>query len=488
VRRARREVPPPPPTEDEPVRHRPFRTAVVAVAVAALTFSTGFTLLAGPDDGKMRYLQEVAAGSPAWVQALPATSAECEDGMALVFPCENIDLAAIVSLPELGGPTGNDVWGWVDPENGDEYAIMGTSAGTAFVDVTDPSSPDVVAIMPSQSMTGLPLWRDIKVYEDHAYVVSEHSGHGMQVFDLTRLREGSALGVVGDLVTPDAVYFGPDDTRVSNSHNVWINEETGFAYLIGTNTCRGGLHMVDLSDPLAPTFAGCFADDGYTHDVECVVYTGPDTTYQGREICFASNEDSVTIVDVTDKAAPRMISRTEYDTSAYTHQGALTPGQDWFLFGDELDEQRTVDNTTTYILDVSDLDAPGEPVAFAHDTVSIDHNLYIDDRFVYQANYNAGLRVLEWSDELLRAGQLDEVAYFDVVPGVDIEEFAGAWSSYDFPSGTVVVSTLEVGLFVLQPDLPAAPDAGEDEEQNEDGDRPCRDRPEQAKGPKHCRS
>jgi choice-of-anchor B domain-containing protein len=474
------------------VRQRPLRTIVVAIAITALGLSTGFTLLAGPDDGKMRYLEEVASESPAWVQDIPGTQAECVDGMALVFPCENVDLAAIVSLPELGGPTGNDVWGWVDPETGGEYAIMGTSAGTAFVDVTEPTAPEVVAIMPSQSMTGLPLWRDIKVHADHAYVVSEHSGHGMQVFDLTRLREGSALGVVGDLVTPDAVYTGPDEAQVSNTHNLWIDEETGFAYLVGTNTCAGGLHMVDLADPKAPTFAGCFDADGYTHDVECVVYSGPDTEHHGREICFASNEDSVTIVDVTDKSAPQMLSRTEYDSSAYTHQGALTPGQDWFLFGDELDEQSTVDNTTTYILDVGDLDAPGEVVAFAHDTVSIDHNLYIHDRFVHQANYNAGLRILEWSDELLRAGQLDEVAFFDVVPAVDVEEFAGAWSSYAFSSGTVVLSTLEVGLFVLQPDLPAAPDpAPGDGHGGDDGDRAdCRERPSQSKGkgPEHCRA
>jgi choice-of-anchor B domain-containing protein len=466
------------------MRQRPLRTVVIAIAVAALTFSTGFTLFGGPDDGKMRYLEQVASGSPAWVEALDVTAAECVDGMAGVFPCENVDLAAIVTLPELGGPTGNDIWGWVDPETGREYAIMGTSAGTAFVDVTEPTSPDVVAILPSQSMTGLPLWRDIKVYDDHAYVVSEHSGHGMQVFDLTRLREDSTLGVAGDVVTPDAVYTGPAEARVSNSHNIWIHEETGFAYLVGTNTCAGGLHMVDLADPLAPQFAGCFDEDGYTHDVECVIYEGPDAAHHGREICFASNEDTVTIVDVTDKADPVMLSRTGYDTAAYTHQGALTPGQDWFLFGDELDEQRTVDNTTTYILDVRDLDAPGEPVAFAHDTVSIDHNLYIDDRFVYQANYNAGLRILAWSDALLSAGQLDEVAYFDVVPGVDVEEFAGAWSSYDFPSGTVVVSTLEAGMFVLQPDLPAAPD----DEAPGDGDAACKDRPGKGNGPKPCRT
>jgi choice-of-anchor B domain-containing protein len=474
------------------VTRRTFRTVVVGVAAAALAVSTGFVALSGPDDAKVAYLEEVADEAPAWTEGLDLSAAECTDGMAGPFPCENVDLAAVVPVATLGGPTANDVWGWVDPETGDEYAIAGTSAGTAFVDVTDPTAPEVRAIMPSQSLVGLPLWRDIKVYDDHAFVVSEHTGHGMQVFDLTRLRDDALLGVVGDQVTPDVVYTGPAEAAVSNTHNVWINEDTGYAYLVGTNTCDGGLHVVDVRDPKQPTFAGCFAEDGYTHDVECVVYDGPDTRYHGREICFASNEDTVTIVDVTDKSAPVMLSRTGYDTAAYTHQGSLTPDQGWFLFGDELDEQSgTVTNTATYILDVSDLEAPGTPVPYLHESETIDHNMYVDERFVHQSNYNEGLRILAWDDALLAAGQLDEVAYFDVVPAVDVSEFAGAWSSYELDSGTVVVNTLELGLFVLQPDLPPAPDDGTDDGDVDEGDdTTCEGRPSHSKGqgPPNCRA
>ncbi|MEX1178153.1 MAG: choice-of-anchor B family protein [Nitriliruptor sp.] len=437
--------------------HRRFRAITVALAALALAVSTGFVAFSGPADAKLAYLSEIETEAPAWTEQLGLSAAECTDGMAGPFPCDNVDLSAVVPVTQLGGPTGNDVWGWNDPETGREYAIAGTSAGTAFVDVTEPTSPEVVAIMPSQSVEGLPLWRDVKVYDDHAFVVSEHAGHGMQVFDLTRLREGATLPIIGGVVTPDVVYTGTEDTTVSNSHNVWINDETGYAYLIGTNTCDGGLHMVDVNDPEAPEFAGCFSADGYTHDVECVTYEGPDTRYTDREICFASNEDTVTIVDVTDKTAPKLLSKTGYDSARYTHQGSLTPNQDWFLFGDELDEQGgTVTNTATYILDVSDLKAPGEPLTYLHDSQTVDHNMYVDDRFVHQANYNEGLRILAWDDAGLAAGQLDEVAFFDVVPAVDVSEFAGAWSSYQLDSGTIVVNTLELGLFVLQPDLPEA--------------------------------
>lgn len=446
-----------------------LRSHFIALVVLALGATAVYAAVDGPRDGKAQYVADVAQEQPAWAaeaSEAASTSAECVDGMAAVFPCENIDLDGFVSLAELGGATGNDVWGWVDPANGDEYAIVGTSNGTTFVDVTDPVNPEVVGTLVSQSVEGLPLWRDIKVHDNHAFIVSEHSDHGMQVFDLRRLRvDGiSNVDVPTRTFLPDATYFGQESDPLSNSHNISINEETGFAYLVGTNTCAGGLHMVDVSAPATPTFAGCFAEDGYTHDVECEVYDGPDAKHRGSEICFASNEDTVTIVDVTDKDDPEMLSRTGYDSAAYTHQGDLTPDQGWFLFGDELDEQSgTVDNTTTYIQDVSDLDAPATPVAYAHDSQTIDHNLYVDDRFVWEANYNEGLSILEYDDSSLAAGELDEVASFDVVPAVDVSEFAGAWSNYDYPSGTVVVSALETGLFVLDPDLPEATDDRRDD-------------------------
>jgi len=114
-------------------------------------------------------------------------------------------------------------------------------------------------------------------------------------------------------------------------HNIVINEETGFGYAVGTKTCRGGLHMIDLSIPDKPVFAGCYDDDGYTHDAQCVVYRGPDKRFVGQEICFAYNENTLTIVDVTDKTTPRMLSRVTYDNVHYTHQGWLTEDQSHLL-------------------------------------------------------------------------------------------------------------------------------------------------------------
>jgi choice-of-anchor B domain-containing protein len=115
------------------------------------------------------------------------------------------------------------------------------------------------------------------------YVTSENTDHGLQVFDLTQVR-----GVSGPPVTfsETAHYAG-----FGNAHNLNINEDTGFAYVIGSSTCAGGLHMVNLSSPASPSFAGCFADHGYIHDTQCVIYNGPDADHRGKEICFNSNAD-----------------------------------------------------------------------------------------------------------------------------------------------------------------------------------------------------
>src|SRR5690606_9195402 len=228
-----------------------------------------------------------------------------------------------------------DVWGWTDSHTGREYALMGLANGTAFVDVTDPVHPVYLGKLPTH--TTATVWRDVKVYADYAFIVSEADKHGMQVFDLARLRD--VAPTQGPVTFEADAHYG----RVGQSHNVAINEDTGFAYIVGNREaegCNGGLHMVNIQDPLNPTFAGCFAEDGYTHDVQCVVYDGPDAEHQGKEICFASNEDTVTIVDVTDKQSPVMLSQAIYPNHAYTHQGWLTEDHRTFIGNDELDEMR----------------------------------------------------------------------------------------------------------------------------------------------------
>lgn len=366
---------------------------------------------------------------------LPALSATpCVGGMAGAYFCNNIDLLAFMPLSSIGGGSGNDVWGWTSPE-GREIALMGRTSGTSFVDVSDPVNPVYLGNLPTHSSNS--SWRDIKTYADHAFIVSEASSHGMQVFDLTTLPAATAPGLPMTF-SETAHYAG-----VSNSHNIVINEDTGFAYLVGTNTCGGGLHFVDINTPTAPVNSGCFSSDGYTHDAQCVTYNGPDTDYTGAEICFNANEDTLTIVDVTNKAAPVQIARVGYSGSGYSHQGWLWPNHKIFVLDDELDELNFGHNTRTRYWRIRDLDNPVLVTYWDGSTAAIDHNQYVKGRLIYQSNYRAGLRVVKPPST--------ELAYFDIYPSSDSASFNGSWSNYPFfDSGTILISGIEQGLFMVE--------------------------------------
>lgn len=376
----------------------------------------------------------------------PMAFTPCVGGFAGSYPCSNVDLMAFMPLASIGGGSGNDIWGWTDPLTSREYALMGRTSGTSFVDITDPVNPVYLGNLPTHTSNS--SWRDIKVYANYAFIVSEASGHGMQVFDLTQLRN-----VTNPPVTfSNSAHYG----AFGNAHNLAINEASGYAYAVGTSTCSGGLHMVNIQNPLSPTNAGCFSSDGYTHDTQCVIYAGPDVTYQGREICFNSNEDTLTIVDVNTKAAPVQLSRTGYTGRAYTHQGWLTENQRYFLLDDELDEQNFGHNTRTYIWDVADLNAPVLIGNFTSSAPAIDHNQYVKGNYSYQSNYRAGLRILDITN--IASASLSQAGYFDIYPSSDSASFNGSWSNYPyFASGNVVVSGIEQGLFIVRPNLGGPP-------------------------------
>jgi choice-of-anchor B domain-containing protein len=362
----------------------------------------------------------------------------CENGFAGPYPCKNFDLMSHVTLAQMGGTRGNDVWGWKDPVTGKEWALMGLNTGISFVDVSDPENPVVIGRLPTHTVPS--SWRDVEVYKDHAFVGADAAGnHGMQVMDLTRLRTAPP----GTIFPEDAHYAG-----FANSHTIIINTETGFAYANGTNTCAGGNHIVNINDPKNPQFAGCFSSDGYTHETQCVIYQGPDAEHKGQEICFNSNEDTLTIVNVTNKGAPVMLSRTPYPGSAYTHQGWLNADHTEFVLDDELDESRFGHRTRTRFFDITNLEAPFVKKVFDGPNTAIDHNQYWLGRFVFQSNYRAGLRLLEFLTRGLVT--LIERGYFDVHPADNLRGFNGSWGNYPFfPSKNFLISSIEEGLFVV---------------------------------------
>ncbi|MEM7336129.1 MAG: choice-of-anchor B family protein [Chloroflexota bacterium] len=372
---------------------------------------------------------------------------DCNNGEAGEYPCDSIHLQSLMPLADMGGGNGNDIWGWTDPTTNKEYVIMGRTNGTSFVDISDPINPIYLGNLPTSSISS--IWRDMKVYQDHAYIVADSAGnHGMQVFDLTQLRS-----VTSPPVTFSAIVLYTD---LGSSHNIFINEDSGTAYALGNssglNTCGGGLHIIDIQTPTSPAFLGCYNSDGYIHDTQCVNYTGPDADHSGKEICFNASVNDLTIVDLTDKSNPIRISGSGYPTNVYAHQGWLTDDQRYLFLNDEGDETAQNQFARTYIFDVSDLDAPRFVKAYTAVEPAIDHNLYIHNGLIFEANYRSGLRVLEFDES---SETLSEVAFFDTFETSETNEaqFNGAWSSYPFfPSGNIAVSTIEHGLFILRLD------------------------------------
>ncbi len=366
----------------------------------------------------------------------------CENGTAGQYPCNGLDLLSRISLSTFGSDRGNDSWGWTDPLDGKEYALMGLGNGTAFVDITDPVNPIYLGKLPTH--TDSSTWRDIKVYNDHAFIVSEAGGHGMQVFDLTRLRN---VTNAPETFTEDAHYDG-----FGHCHNIVINEETGYAFAVGTSTFGGGPHFVNIQDPVNPVAAGGFSGDNYCHDAQVVIYNGPDSDYTGREIFFGSNEDRISIVDVTNKNNPIAISNGFYGSVDYTHQGWLTEDQRYFMIGDELDESNFGFNTRTIIFDLSDLDNPVVHFEYEADVAAIDHNGYVKGNEFYLSSYRAGLRVFDISD--IENQNMAETKFFDTYPTSNSARFDGAWSVYPyFASGSIVISDIDRGLFVVRDHL-----------------------------------
>ena len=416
---------------------------------------------------EMRALMAARPSAPRPLAPMHATP--CVDGMAGDYPCSNIDLLAFVPLAEFSSASTNSLWGWTDAQSGIEYALVGTDNGTAFYELSTPDHPHYLGKLPTHAGTGSSLWRDVRVYADHAYVISDNNpGHGLQVFDLTHLR-----GVTTPQTFSEDGHYGAFDS----SHTISIDEVTGFAMIAGADiTCpgdthSGGLQILDLHTPDTPTLAGCVPTGGYTHESQCWVYTGPDSAHTGKELCFNSNGPTkrIVIVDVTDKSAPATLSSTTYDGAAYPHQGWLTDDQRYLLVDDELDETNFGHNAYTYVWDVSDLEAPVLIGRHEHALSVIDHNLYVHGQYVYQSDYEAGVRILR-IDNLSKAA-MSEVAYFDTFPASDHAAFNGSWNNYRFPaSGHVIATGIDEGFFVLDPHLCEAPASPADLQATANGD------------------
>ncbi len=349
------------------------------------------------------------------------------------FASSNVVLLSRISIPEFGAQytSASDSASYVSP-SGREYAIIGLNSAVAFVDITNPRQPQILGTAPKPNS----VWADTVIYGQYAYVVSDQQGVGITIVNLASIDQG-LISVVGTV--------SPQGLRTV--HSAFVNGST--LYLAGSNAPTNGLIALSLANPTNPTIVGTYAG-AYVHDMQVVNYTsGP---YAGKEIAFCyMGTRGLDIVDVTNKAAMTRLSRTTYANLGYCHQGWLDFSTNLIYVNDELDETNipTATPALRRVFNVSNLAAPALVGTFPDGLNVIDHNNQIRNGYLFAADYRAGMRIFD-----LRANPTNPptVGWFDTYNGPDAREFDGAWNSDPFyPSGVVIVSDIEGGLFVLDP-------------------------------------
>ncbi|PNH42963.1 hypothetical protein VD0004_g4453 [Verticillium dahliae] len=400
-----------------------------------------------------------------WIEAIPGDRNN-------TFRCFNFDLTHFLSHGALGSSgAGSGSWGWVS-DDGREFVAIGQEDGTTFVEITSEGKMVKLAHLPQVS--AISDWRELRGYKNYMVIGSEAVAHGIQIFDMTRLLDidvETTGPVQFDAVSDLAGYT--NDLPIGRSHNVVVNEELDYIVAVGAqprnDSCLAGLIFFDISEGVEnPKRLGCAAGDGYVHDAHCLVYRGPDKRYDGKDICYGYNEDSLTIYDVSDKFTTNIISRTSYEGVNYTHQGWVTDvnNQEFLLMNDERDERYRAGPASdqfpvVYIWDIRDLANPKQTGIYKYKTKAIDHNLYIRDGIAFQSMYGSGYSLLDVSSVgpsdptgsgICEAAWIDIYPEDDNLPGGGIVEFVGSWSSYGwFPSGHHFINTIERGAFVVKP-------------------------------------
>lgn len=349
------------------------------------------------------------------------------------FTFSKVRLTGWIDLTTLNASSGNHCWGYTSP-SGREYAIMGCSNKVAFVEITDPENPDYFAYISHGSST----WADITVYQDVCYVVTERSGSGIQVIDLANIDAAS-----------NRVSLVRTITEVGRSHTVRSDSVSGFLYTNGSRESPGSTTCWSLANPRNPVRVGVDSMTGgtYVHDSYVMTYPAG-SAYPGRQVMFASSAfDGLIIYDVTDKNNPYIIKSVTYPNVGYTHQSWISEDLKYMYLDDEFDETTYGLTTRTLVFDVENLENAAYASSYTNGNTAIDHNLTIRDGYVCSSNYTSGLRI--WSTHVDPLNPV-EVGWFDTHPEGDVPEYEGTWANWSgFPSGTIILSDINRGLFVF---------------------------------------
>ncbi len=355
-----------------------------------------------------------------------------------LFAQENFNLELVSNVDFIQGNAsdeGNDIWGYVDGNN-IEYAIIGSELGTRIYSLEDPANPIERAYLEGPSS----VWRDYKDANDHIYVTTDQGGttEGLLIIDMTMAPET----ITSTNWQPFIDFTDANGNNVSGQlntcHNIYI-DENGIGYLAG---CGGvgnaGVIMLDLNtDPKEPIVIG-IEDEFYAHDA----YVRGDTLYASE---ISANPGQLSIYDVSDKSNP--ISMASQVTSfSFCHNTWISDDGKFAFTTDE----RANANVDSY--DISDLSAikrldtyhPAETAGLG----VIPHNTHYKDGFLITSWYTDGIVVTDVHEPDIMV----KVGAYDTYLGPD-GGFFGCWGAYPWlPSGNILASDRQSGLYVLKPD------------------------------------
>ncbi|MFO1009735.1 MAG: choice-of-anchor B family protein [Planctomycetota bacterium] len=415
-------------------------TRLSAPSASTATTSSASSLRASRTPSATAPLPASASLTPT---SSPAASALVASSPGIGFTAHDVTLLSWLTLPDFGvnaAGNGNSCFGYTSP-SGREYALFGTSTSTAVVEVTNPGDARIVAQIPGP----VSLWRDMRTYSHYAYAVSE-GGSGIQVIDLANVDAG-VVTLVGNV----------HDDFFGQTHTLVVDTQSGYLYRSGG--AGQGLRMYDVhTNPAQPARVGTWSDR-YVHEATIVPFTtGPAAGKQIAYCCGGFSNGYIStglyVVDVTSKSAPALLSYVAYPNAQYAHQCWPSADLRWLYLDDELDDHYLGVTSVTRVFDLLDPLQPVLASTFTNGNNAIDHNQYVRGDRIYQASYRAGMRVFQTTAPGTPTNPV-EVAWFDTWPEDDGTFFNGLWNVYaDFPSGTVIGSDLEKGLFVWRVGAP----------------------------------
>jgi len=388
----------------------------------------------------------------------------CVDGKANAFDCENIDLLAHFPRSEMSSnpSAASDIWGHVDLNTGNEFAIMGIKNGVIVVDVTNPNTPKEVGTVSGVSSD----WRDVKVYQyfdeginlwqAYAYVTTEGTNGGVAIVDLNNLPNGVSLAEKNNVVSKaHNVYI----SNVDYTLNIALPNQTPTLQIVGTrDRYSGAFHSFSLEDPSTLTnIISKSYGSGYTHDGASILIDDQravndcDVTSGSCTVFIDFNEKEMKLWNITEPSNTQQLGTAEYNDVAksnqYVHSGWGTENNQYILVHDEFDEQRAGINTTVRIFSIQDLKNPTQVGQWTGPTSAIDHNGFVRGNRYYMSNYERGMTVLDITDP---SSPVD-IGFFDTFPLSNNASFNGAWGVYPFlPSGNILVSDINSGLYILK--------------------------------------